>query len=177
MEFKSIAPPSANGRGTASTEFSIVIPGGRGGMQPSLNLQYDSDGGHRRAGTGWDISAPTVSIDTRWGAPRYDATNETETYSISGEQLIPNSHRATWTSRTTDKQFYSRRESAFQQIIRKGSSPKNYYWVVKDKSGVANYYGGTASDFRLPGILATRWIRKCSTLGTMSSGRFKRKHG
>lgn len=85
---QSIAPPSANGRGTASTEFSIVIPGGRGGMQPSLNLQYDSDGGHSWAGTGWDISAPTVSIDTRWGAPRYDATNETETYSISGEQLI-----------------------------------------------------------------------------------------
>ncbi|SHL42830.1 SpvB/TcaC N-terminal domain-containing protein [Flavobacterium chilense] len=150
---QSIAPPSANGRGTASTGFSIVIPGGRGGMQPSLNLQYDSDGGHSWAGMGWDISTPAVSIDTRWGAPRYDTTNETETYTITGEQLIPNSHRAAWTARTADKQFYPRREGAFQQIIRKGSSPKNYYWVIKDKSGVASYYGGTASGLTTAGIL------------------------
>jgi RHS repeat-associated protein len=150
---QSIAPPSANGRGTASTGFSIAIPGGRGGMQPSLNLQYDSDGGHSWAGMGWDISAPAVSIETRWGAPRYDTTQETESYSIAGEALIPNSHRATWIGRTTDKQFYPRREGAFQQIIRKGSSPKNYYWVVKDKSGVASYYGGTTSGLSTDGIL------------------------
>ena len=150
---QSIAPPSANGRGTASTGFSIVIPNGRGGMQPSFNLQYDSDGGHSWAGMGWDVSAPAVSIETRWGAPRYDASNETETYSISGEQLIPNSHRAEWVGRTADKQFYPRREGAFQQIIRKGSSPKNYYWIVRDKSGVASYYGGTASGLSNGAIL------------------------
>jgi len=150
---QSIAPPSANGRGTMSTGFSIVIPNGRGGMQPSLNLQYDSDGGHSWAGMGWDISAPAVSIETRWGAPRYDQNKETETYTIAGEQLIPNSHRADWVGRTADKQFYPRREGAFQQIIRKGSSPKNYYWVVKDKSGVASYYGGTAAGLAENGIL------------------------
>jgi RHS repeat-associated protein len=141
---QSIAPPSANGRGTMSTGFSIVLPSGRGGMQPSFNLQYDSDGGHSWAGTGWDVSAPAVSIETRWGAPRYDAQNETESYAIAGEQLIPNSHRATWVGRTADKQFYPRREGAFQQIIRKGASTKDYYWVVRDKSGVASYYGGNA---------------------------------
>lgn len=150
---QSIAPPSANGRGTASTGFSIVIPNGRGGMQPSFNLQYDSDGGHSWAGMGWDISAPAVSIETRWGAPRYDASKETETYAIAGEQLIPNSHRAEWVGRTTDKQFYPRREGAFQQIIRKGSSPKNYYWVVRDKSGVASYYGGNASGLSTDAVL------------------------
>ncbi len=150
---QSIAPPSANGRGTASTGFSIVIPNGRGGMQPSLNLQYDSDGGHSWAGMGWDISAPAVSIETRWGAPRYDSNQETESYSIAGEALIPNTHRAAWVGRTADKQFYPRREGAFQQIIRKGSSPKNYYWVVKDKSGVASYYGGTASGLASNGVL------------------------
>ncbi|WP_281235089.1 SpvB/TcaC N-terminal domain-containing protein [Flavobacterium gelatinilyticum] len=150
---QSIAPPSANGRGTASTSFAIVIPNGRGGMQPSLNLQYDSDGGHSWAGMGWDVSAPSVNIETRWGAPRYDTSNETESYSIAGEALIPNSHRAEWIGRTTDKQFYPRREGAFQQIIRKGSSPKNYYWVVKDKSGVASYYGGTAGGLQTSGIL------------------------
>ncbi|MEO6174498.1 MAG: SpvB/TcaC N-terminal domain-containing protein [Flavobacterium circumlabens] len=150
---QSIAPPSANGKGTASTGFGIVIPNGRGGMQPSFSLQYDSDGGHSWAGTGWDISVPAVSIETRWGAPRYDAANETETYAIAGEQLIPNSHRAGWVGRTADKQFYPRREGAFQQIIRKGSSPKNYYWVVRDKSGVASYYGGNESGLAANAVL------------------------
>lgn len=142
---QSIAPPSANGRGTASTGFGIAIPNGRGGMQPSFNLQYDSDGGHSWAGMGWDVSVPSVNIETRWGAPRYDANQETESYSIAGEALIPNTHRDTWVTRTADKQFYPRREGAFQQIIRKGSSPKDYYWIVRDKSGVASYYGGTTS--------------------------------
>lgn len=150
---QSIAPPSANGRGTMSTGFSIVIPNGRGGMQPSFNLQYDSDGGHSWAGMGWDISVPSVNIETRWGAPRYDAVNETESYVIAGEALIPNAHRTEWVGRTADKQFYPRREGAFQQIIRKGSSPKDYYWVVKDKSGVASYYGGTASGLSANGVL------------------------
>ncbi|MCK8141822.1 polymorphic toxin type 33 domain-containing protein [Flavobacterium sp. I-SCBP12n] len=142
---QSIAPPSANGRGTASTGFGIAIPNGRGGMQPSFNLQYDSDGGHSWAGMGWDVSVPSVNIETRWGAPRYDANQETESYSIAGEALIPNTHRAAWVTRTADKQFYPRREGAFQKIIRKGSSPKDYYWIVRDKSGVASYYGGTTS--------------------------------
>ena len=142
---QSIAPPSANARGTAGTGFSIVIPAGRGGMQPSLALQYDSDGGHSWAGLGWDISVPSVSIETRWGAPRYDASRESESYILAGEALIPNAHRATWEARSSNKQFYPRREGAFQQIIRNGSSPKNYYWVVKDKSGVVSYYGGNKS--------------------------------
>ncbi|OCB72868.1 hypothetical protein LPBF_11330, partial [Flavobacterium crassostreae] len=142
---QSIAPPTANGRGTASTGFALELPKGRAGMQPALNLQYDSDGGYSWAGMGWDISAPAVSIETRWGAPRYDVNQETESYSIAGEALLPNTHRATWVSRTADKQFYPRREGAFQQIIRKGSSPKNYYWIVRDKSGVASYYGGTTA--------------------------------
>lgn len=150
---QSIAPPSPNGRGTMSTGFSIVIPNGRGGMQPSLNLQYDSDGGHSWAGTGWDLSTPSVTIETRWGAPRYDTANETESYSIAGEALIPNSHRAEWIGRTADKQFYPRREGAFQQIIRKGSSTKNYYWVVKDKSGVTSYYGGNESGMNTNALL------------------------
>ncbi|MFB9057512.1 toxin TcdB middle/N-terminal domain-containing protein [Mariniflexile ostreae] len=154
---QSIAPPSANGRGTARTEFGIAIPNGRGGMQPSLNLQYDSDGGHSWAGTGWDISIPAVTIETRWGAPRYDADRETESYAIAGEALIPNTHRAAWISRTADKQFYPRREGAFQHITRKGSSPKNYYWIVKDKSGVTHYYGGTPS-----GLAANRILQDAS---------------
>ncbi|MFD2940274.1 SpvB/TcaC N-terminal domain-containing protein [Flavobacterium notoginsengisoli] len=150
---QSIEPPTPNARGTASTSFPIVVPNGRGGMQPSLKLQYDSDGAHSWAGMGWDVSVPSVSIETRWGAPRYDAANETESYTISGEALIPNSHRVEWIGRTPDKQFFPRREGAFQQIIRKGASPKDYYWVVKDKSGNASYYGGTMSGLSVNGVL------------------------
>ena len=150
---QSIAPPSANNQGTANTSFNFEIPKGRGGMQPALGLQYNSDGSHSWAGMGWDLSAPSISLDTRWGAPRYDAGLETETYSMAGEMLLPNSHRENWVARSADKQFYPRREGAFQKIIRKGNSPSNYYWIVKDKSGVASYYGGTTTGLETNGVL------------------------
>ncbi len=49
-------------------------------MQPQLAVQYSSGGGNGWMGLGWDLSTQAVSIDTRWGVPRYDADLETETY-------------------------------------------------------------------------------------------------
>ena len=40
-----IQPPTANNNGTANVSYPIVIPAGRGGMQPSLALNYSSGGG------------------------------------------------------------------------------------------------------------------------------------
>ncbi|MGA9638687.1 SpvB/TcaC N-terminal domain-containing protein, partial [Flavobacterium sp.] len=149
----SIAPPSANPNGAGTTSFGIQIPKGRSGMQPSLALQYSSDGSHSWAGWGWDVSIPSVNIETRWGTPRYDSNLETESYNIAGDGLLPNAHRSAWVSRTADKQFRPRKEGAFQKIIRKGNSPQNYYWVVTDKSGIISYYGGTPTGLAVNSVL------------------------
>ena len=64
-------PPAPNNDGTASLSYPLDIPAGRQGMQPSLALTYSSSGGCGWLGVGWDIPIPSISIDTRWGVPRY----------------------------------------------------------------------------------------------------------
>ena len=74
-----------------ATSFSIDLPKGRLGIQPSITMQYSTDGGHSWLGQGWNLSLPSVNIDTRWGAPRYDVQKETESYTLGGRSsfLIP----------------------------------------------------------------------------------------
>ncbi|MET3012118.1 SpvB/TcaC N-terminal domain-containing protein, partial [Flavobacterium psychrophilum] len=156
VAISSINPPSANTNGTANTNFPIELPAGRAGMQPALALQYSSEGAHTWAGLGWDISVPSVSIETRWGAPRYDQAKETESYNLAGQDLLPNAHRDSWKLREANKKFFPRKEGAFQKITRKGSSPSTYYWEVIDKSGVISYYGGTTTGLDENGVLRTQ---------------------
>src|SRR5690606_14269310 len=88
------------------------------------------------------LSLPTIEIDTRWGVPRFSASQETETYLFEGEQLSPIAHRATLQDRSTDKVFHPRVEGDFAQIIRHGNHPNNYWWSVTYTDGTAGYYGG-----------------------------------
>jgi hypothetical protein len=95
-----ISPPEASQTGEADVSYPINIPSGRKGMQPSLKLQYNSNGGSDWVGNGWDLNVPGISIDTRWGVPTFGDLNgdgnntdpgeniETEIYSLGGEQLM-----------------------------------------------------------------------------------------
>ena len=49
-------PPEPNHKGGAKLEHQLLIPPGRGGFQPELNLTYDSAGGNGWVGTGWDLT-------------------------------------------------------------------------------------------------------------------------
>ncbi|HOF45390.1 MAG TPA: SpvB/TcaC N-terminal domain-containing protein, partial [Bacteroidales bacterium] len=148
-----ISPPSPNNKGTANLSYQLDIPSGRQGMNPALTLSYSSDGGNGWMGLGWDISIPSITIDTRWGVPQYRSDKESEIYLMNGEQLAtkdpltgrynPLPHRAAWVARDTSGavRYYPRTEGAFQKIIRHGTSPKNYWWEVIDKTGMRYYYG------------------------------------
>ncbi len=138
-----IEPPSANNMGSAAIGYPIALPAGRQGMQPSLGIQYNSSGGNGWLGIGWDLQIPSISIDTRWGVPRYSTTEETETYSMGGQMLTPVAHRGELQPRTAEKQFYPRVEGSFNRIIRHGDNPTNYWWEVTDKSGTRYSYGGS----------------------------------
>ncbi|MDD3665182.1 MAG: DNRLRE domain-containing protein, partial [Bacteroidales bacterium] len=95
-----ISPPEASQTGDANISYPIKIPAGRKGMQPQLALQYSSGGGDSWTGTGWNLTIPAISIDTRWGVPTFGDKNsdgdyndageniETEIYSLAGEQLM-----------------------------------------------------------------------------------------
>ena len=151
MQF--IAPPTANSRGTATLDYPLLMPPARNGMQPQVSLQYSSDSGSGWLGEGWDIPIPTITVDTRWGVPRYSSNYESETYLLSGQMLafadasgnMHVSHRGEPQQRGTDslRHFFPRREGSFSTIIRHGSSPSDYWWEVKDRRGTRYVYGGT----------------------------------
>ncbi|HST46484.1 SpvB/TcaC N-terminal domain-containing protein [Jatrophihabitans sp.] len=137
-----IAPPQGNSSGDAKLSYPIDLPKGRQDMAPSLQLSYSSAAGNGWLGVGWDLSVPSVSIDTRWGVPRYDAGNETETYLVGDQQLTPLANRGTPQARTAEKTFHTRIEGGFNAIVRHGSLPSNYWWEVTDKEGTRSFYGG-----------------------------------
>lgn len=145
-----ITPPTANNRGSANLQYGFEMPPARNGMAPSLGIQYSSEGGSGWLGEGWNLSVPSITLDTRWGVPRYDTEKETETYLMSGSMLstmgddgrMGVAHRGEKMPRKADRQFYTRQGGDFSRIIRKGDSPANYYWEVTDKQGIKYIYGG-----------------------------------
>ena len=140
-----IHPPQAGAMGNASLGYAIEIPAGRAGLQPQLNVGYSSSAGEGWMGMGWDLAMPSITIDTRWGVPRFDPQTETETYSLAGDQLSPVAHRGDPVTRSAERQFYPRVEGAFNKIIRHGSGPQSYWWEVTDKKGTRYFYGGDPS--------------------------------
>ncbi|MEV4334300.1 SpvB/TcaC N-terminal domain-containing protein [Streptomyces sp. NPDC049597] len=139
-----IEAPSANNSGDARLSYPLEVPKGRAGLEPKLAVTYNSSGTNGWLGVGWNLATPMVTVDTRWGVPRYDAGLETETYLLNGEQLTPVAHRSALQARTAQKVFHSRVEGRFDRIVRHGDSPTNYWWEVTDKQGVRTLFGGTA---------------------------------
>ena len=166
-----IEAPEVNNSGDASVSYPIEVPAGRQGIQPQLAVQYNSSGGNGWMGLGWDIATQAISIDTRWGVPRYDTgeiengvAKETETYTLSGGQLTPVAHRGALRNRADDVQiingksakiFHTRVEGGFNKIIRYGTGPSDYIWEVIDKNGTIYSYGGGADTSYLPSSQST----------------------
>jgi len=159
-----IAPPTANNSGSANLSYSLEMPPARNGMSPNLAIQYNSDGGSGWLGEGWDLNIPSITVDTRWGVPRYDNTYETETYNMGGVMLatavsdisnpddsictISIAHRGIQYNRLPNRQFHPRVEGGFSKIIRVGDNPSNYHWEVWDKDGTKYTYGGVGAELK-----------------------------
>lgn len=162
-----ISPPTASQSGSAGVSYPLTIPAGRQGMQPQLNISYNSDGGNGFLGLGWSMGQSAISIDTRWGVPLLSDTLETEIYTLDGEQMMypkilsnsgtmvdwmPHRHYDATSSeniystldrpRITDAQFTLRKQGGFDKIERLGDLPSNYYWKVTHTNGSVSWYGG-----------------------------------
>ncbi len=149
-----IEAPSANDQGDASLSYPLTIPAARNGMQPDLNIRYNSGGGSGWMGLGWDITVPSIEIDTRWGVPTFDSNKETESYMLNGEELLLETspgnyympHKNPHIGRVTNAVFRPRVEGAFQQITRLGDRPSNYSWIIKSKDGKMYTYGSDSTN-------------------------------
>lgn len=146
-----IPAPMPNNTGSATTGFPIKLPPGRLGIAPVLSIQYNSDAGNSWLGVGWNLSTPSIGVETRWGVPRFDANQESETYLLDGQQLAPVAHRLAKADRSAEKRFYPRVEGEFKRIIRHGDSPRNYWWEVTDKFGNVRSYGGKTGEGQING--------------------------
>ena len=158
-----ISPPQQSRTGEASISFPLEIPAGRQGLSPSLALSYSSDGGAGWCGYGWNMSVPSVSIDTRWGVPSFPANNQEEVYSLNGSPLSQEGgtkgNRAKVVNgapelspRLTSKntvRFFERTMNGYKKIERIGLSPRHYVWVETTSNNTKLYYGtldGTTVD-------------------------------
>lgn len=135
--------PSANAYGTLALDYPLELPDGRNDMTPELSISYNHESGGGWLGLGWDLGVSSISIDTRWGVPRYDNATETETYLYDGNMLSPVAHRSFAEARSAEKVFHERVEQDFKKIIRHGDAPTNYWWEITDKSGRQYFYGGS----------------------------------
>ena len=157
-----IQPPTANQQGDANISYPISIPPGRQGMQPQVSLNYSSSGGSGWAGYGWSVPVQSISVDTRFGVPTFDATLQSEVYMLDGESLhgedgdkanrpAASGGSAVYPARqtTSPQQFFTKQQSAYRKIERMGTSTSTYCWVVTDANGTKSYYGtlnGTSVD-------------------------------
>ena len=132
--------------GTGNFTIPIVLPPGRNGFQPRLNLIYSTGNGNGPFGLGWNLSIPGVSRKTSKGVPRYDDARDV--FILSGaEDLVP----VRKDGRTTH--YRPRTEGLFAQILYH-RDPTNSYWEVKSKDGLVSFYGTEASFGTDPAAIA-----------------------
>lgn len=148
-----MSPPSQSRTGEASISYPLSIPAGRQGLNPQVGLNYSSDGGTGWLGVGWSVSSPSVSIDTRWGVPKFPAGEQEEVYSLNGSSLIQEGgtkgNRADVTSGapqlsprlTGTVHFFTSTMSGYKKIERVGTEPSDYVWIETMANGTKYYYG------------------------------------
>jgi RHS repeat-associated protein len=127
--------------GTGNFTIPIVIPAGRNGFQPQLNLVYSTGAGNGPFGLGWNLSIPGIARKTAKGVPHYDDTRDV--FILSGaEDLVPVSRLAPNSTR-----YRPRTEGLFARIEHHRDPLRNEdFWGVRSKDGLLSYYGTPRPD-------------------------------
>lgn len=154
-----IQPPSPNATGDARLALPIRLPAGRGAYTPGLSIAYSSAAENGWLGVGWDLSISKIEIDTRWGVPTY-ADNEEPRYLLDGAELVP-TLEVEGPSCMGGRRYHARSEGAFAHILRCGTNPSNYYWIITDRDGTRFMYGRDSSGVIGNASLASYRARPC----------------
>ena len=129
-----IQVPKANANGSAQLAYPLELPPARHENAPALAFTYGSDQANGWLGVGWNLAVSAIEIDTRFGVPLY---NGTEIYLLDGEMLSGPD--------PLSGEFRRRVEGRFDRILRLGSDPTSFSWVVTDKDGTKYVYGESAA--------------------------------
>ena len=76
--------------GTGSLTIPLATSPGRSGLNPQLQISYDSGNGNSAFGFGWRLSLPAITRKTDKGLPQYQEALESDVFLLSGvEDLVP----------------------------------------------------------------------------------------
>ncbi len=149
--------------GTGSMSVPLMTSQGRSGFGPQLSLTYDSGAGNGPFGLGWTLSLPSITRKTDKGLPRYEDTDDSDVFILSGsEDLVPEFRKDATTGEwviadgnfvreeiSVDgylvRRYRPRIEGLFARIERWTSQTDltDVFWRSISKDNVTTWYGKT----------------------------------
>jgi RHS repeat-associated protein len=127
--------PSVNPSGSVTYSIPIPVSPGSAGMQPSLSLSYNSQGGRSIVGTGWSLAGfstihrcpASVAIDGFKGRIDFGATDR---FCLDGARLVSlgGPDGANGTEYRIERDSHSR-------IFSRVDGSNRTYWIVETKGG------------------------------------------
>ncbi|MCP3942905.1 MAG: hypothetical protein GY710_15655 [Desulfobacteraceae bacterium] len=117
--------------GAASASIPILLPPGRAGLQPEINLTYNSYQKNGWMGMGWDITLGAIQRSTKRGV-NFTA-NDYESVMGGGSELVS---RADWGADFYGAKIEDQFTKYFYNSATKG-------WEATDKNGLRYFFGTT----------------------------------
>lgn len=115
--------------GAAIASVPIVVPPGRLGIEPKINLQYNSQNKNGILGIGWDLELGKIYRSTKYGLPNYNDNDLFISDSIGAGEL----------TKISSNEWREKIERSFAKFTFSGNA-----WVVYDTSGTKYYFGSSA---------------------------------
>jgi len=131
--------------GAASAGIPILVPPGRNGIAPNLNLSYNSTGKNGALGIGWSLEVGTIQRQSKLGI---DYTGEDFIFANS-EASFDIVRRHDWGS----GYYGAKIEGGFLKFYLDSSTNG---WVVTGKDGLTYYYG-IPDSITLQGLSSGVW--------------------
>jgi RHS repeat-associated protein len=132
--------------GSAGMGYSLEVPPGRAGMEPSLSLRYNSGSAEPgMLGRGWRLMLPAIQRSTRYGQPAFDWAVDGFTLLWGGgsNDLVKISDSTVGGVGTRE---YRTLIESFMRI-RSNTLPGGFtYWEVWDGSGRVWQFGNPGAD-------------------------------
>ncbi|EJL76642.1 virulence plasmid B protein, partial [Polaromonas sp. CF318] len=136
---------SVNESGAATYRIPIQVPPGIAGMEPKLELSYNSQGGNGLMGMGWSLSGlsaigrcpRTMAVDGFRGGVNFDMNDR---YCLDGQRLI----LVSGTYGAAGSEYRTELDS-FSKIVASGAAGNGVAsFTVQTKAGLTMEYGNTA---------------------------------
>ena len=120
--------------GVATASIPIQVPPGRNGIQPNLQLVYESAGGNGWVGMGWKLELGMVERQTRFGV-NYSGDDYTFRLNGASADLVT----------IGSGEYRAKIEGGFTRIRKLTAADSKPYWEAMDKKGTRYLFGQTSA--------------------------------